>query len=152
MKYRKGDYLQIPRQIFRETKFINLSAGAKAMYFLLKEFEHQYSEKSCEGWFYKSDKDIGDLLNLSVGTVRKCKKELLDINIISARVSKPIDVTTGKKSEKGITEYKINDSFQGDQVQKTENNQTLKEDKGKVNKFQNFAQRKYDFNELEKAL
>ena len=105
MKYQTDDFIQIPRYIFRDINFLNLSAGAKAMYLILKELEHQYTNEN-NSIFFKSDAAISKMLNVSDKTVRKYKKELVNAGLIVKIVSK-IPNIDGSKSEQSITCYRI---------------------------------------------
>ena len=105
MKYQTDDFIQIPRYIFRDINFLNLSAGAKGMYLILKELEHQYTNED-NSIFFKSDAAISKMLNVSDKTVRKYKKELVNAGLIVKIVSK-IPNIDGSKSEQSITCYRI---------------------------------------------
>ena len=108
MKYQTDDFIQIPRYIFRDINFLSLSAGAKGMYLILKELEHQYTNED-HSIFFHSDAAISKMLNVSDKTVRKYKKELVNAGLIEKIVSK-IPNIDGSKSEQSITCYKIIDT------------------------------------------
>lgn len=108
-KYQTGNFLQINRAGFSNGKYANISVGAFAFYVWLKELEHCYTGgKNSHDFFYQTDKQIAEKMNVSTKSIERYRKELIDAKLIkfSRRHWK---YETGKRSEERIACYEIID-------------------------------------------
>ena len=105
MKYYKdGSFLQISRSLFTNGYFVELSSGAKELYLWLKELEHRYSNEN--GWFCRTDQQINEESNISISSIKRYRKELLESGLIVYRQSR-WESETGMKSKERISCYKV---------------------------------------------
>ncbi|PJI09951.1 MULTISPECIES: helix-turn-helix domain-containing protein [Clostridium] len=118
----------------------NLSNGAFRLYVLLKSY--CYAEKdNC----YPSQKTLADKLNRSIRTIQRYLKELVTKNIIRIRHRGSIsNVYTLLRKKIGNN---INNS-----VNKARNVYKSYKNTYKVDEFNNYNQRTYDYKDLEKKL
>lgn len=107
MKYNNTFYMQVSRAIFDE-QHSDLSLGAKSLFFLLNELEQRYCSKETD-YFYRSNEDLAQDLNISLGTLKKYKSELLNKAPDLVQSCKVFwkDKATGKRSKKHVTGYRI---------------------------------------------
>ncbi len=97
-------FVQLSREIFTE-KYSDLSRDAKWLYVVLNELEHRYTngENDC---FYRSNEDLALDAQMSLATVKKYKKELVNSGLIQHWIGHLI-MPDGKKSEKKFSYYRI---------------------------------------------
>jgi hypothetical protein len=105
-KYQQGHFIQIPRSLFSDERFLRLSDGAKWLFIFLKELEHRYTGEQ-EDFFFRSNDDLAEDLGWSRSKVIRTKQELINADIIQTWPMHWIDKETGKKSEKHVTAYRI---------------------------------------------
>jgi hypothetical protein len=105
-KYQDGHYLELPRQIFTNSTFLNLSDSAKWLYFVLKEDEHKFTG-SKEDFFFRSNEDLAKDCGWNIKKLERYKAELLKSGLITTWPMHWINKETGKKSEKHVTAYRI---------------------------------------------
>lgn len=109
-KYQRGDFLQIPRDGFRSGAYSGLSVGALAMLLWLKELEHRFTYSDDNKYFYQSDDNLADLMNVSERSIRRWRQELINAGLIEFDRLHFKDTKSGKLSAKRIACYKFNDS------------------------------------------
>lgn len=104
MKYKDGNFLQLDRKLFNDT-YSNLSINAKWLYVVLVELEHKFTGKK-EDFFFRSNEDLAKDSGMSLPTLKRAKKELMQTNLIEIWQTHYI-YQNKKKSEKHITAYRI---------------------------------------------
>lgn len=92
----------VRRDLFTE-KYSDLSRDAKWLYVVLNELEHRYTngENDC---FYRSNEDLALDAQMSLATVKKYKKELVNSGLIQHwidhvshyRIKKPLGTALPK--------------------------------------------------------
>lgn len=105
MKRKEGFYIQLSRNLFYDPGFQGLSVAAKWLYVVLCELEHKFGDQT--GIFYRTNRDLSKDTGLSLPTLKRAKKELLQAEVISAWQMRWIDNETGKKSEKHVTAFQL---------------------------------------------
>lgn len=108
MKRKQGNYLQLSRKLFNDEKYSQLSLTARWLYVVLNELEHKYTG-SKEDFFWRSNEDLAQDCGVSLPTLKRAKKELLETDLIQVWQMHWMDKKTGKKSEKKVTAYRIRD-------------------------------------------
>lgn len=105
MKYGNTFFLQLSREIF-DPKYKEVPIGAKWMYVYLNELEHKYSGRYPNDKFIHSDNQIAKELDISLNTVKKYKRKLIEYGLIETNMAhwKNKD---GKLSENHFTMYRI---------------------------------------------
>lgn len=98
-------YIELDRGIF-DPKHQNLPMGAKLLYVVLTELEHRYTSEE-KDYFYHSDKDIATLAKMSARSVCTFKKLLIKAELIQHGNYHWVNQTTGKKSEKKVSVYRV---------------------------------------------
>lgn len=98
-------YIELDRIIF-DPKYRDFPMGAKLLYVALTELEHRYTSEE-KDYFYHSDKDIATFANMSARSVCTFKKLLIKAGLIQHGNYHWINATTGKKSEKKVSVYRI---------------------------------------------
>lgn len=106
MKYQDGHYLELPRSIFADERFLRLSDSAKWLFFVLKEMEHRYTGES-EDFFFRSNADLAESCGWNIKKLERYKPEILKSGLVESWLMHWKDKNTGKKSEKHITAYRI---------------------------------------------
>lgn len=84
-KYQGGDYIQFPRQGFRDGRYSELSIGAFSMLVWLKELEHQYCN-SQNNSFFQTDEQLAEKMGISAKSIRRYRKELIAQGYIEYKV------------------------------------------------------------------
>jgi hypothetical protein len=106
MAKKKGNYfIQLKRELWHED-YENLSVNAKWLYVTLNELEHRYTGEKCD-FFFRSNEDLAKDVGMSLGTLKRSKKELLETDLIQHWLMHFVDKETGKKSKKKISAYRI---------------------------------------------
>lgn len=105
MKYNNDFYLQLSRHLF-DDKYINLSVSAKWLFVVLNELEQRYCSRD-KNYFYRTDSDLAEDSGLSLSTVKRAKKELIDAGLIKCNLSPFVSELTNKKSKMHVTVYEI---------------------------------------------
>lgn len=107
-KYKSGNYLQKSRAIYQGNPsiFQQLSPPAVKLFEWLHECEHRFTGKN-EDWFFRSNQQLAQDTNMSLRIINRAKKELRQKGLIETCNMHWIDRTTGKKSQKHITAYRI---------------------------------------------
>jgi len=108
-KYQAGHYLELPRAIFIDQRFIKLSDAGKWLYLVLKELEHRYTGKG-EDFFFRSNEDLARDCGWYTSKLVRIKPEVVNSGLVQTWQMHWIDKNTGKKSEKHVTAYRIRDS------------------------------------------
>ena len=105
MKHGNEFYLQLTRKLFTE-EYKNLSKNAKWLFIVLNELEQRYTGEK-EDFFFRSNEDLATDCHMSLPTLKRAKKELLETNLVTCWQIHFVNKDTGKKSEKRTTAYKI---------------------------------------------
>ena len=105
-KYQQGHFIQIPRSLFSDVRFIQLSDAGKWLFIVLKELEHRYTGKG-EDFFFRSNEDLSQDCNWSLRKVIRVKQELISSGLIQTWLTHWQDPVTGKKSEKHISAFRL---------------------------------------------
>ena len=103
MKYNNTDFIQLSRIIFAE-KYKSLSVNAKWLYCVLNELEHRYSRPE-DGLFYRTNEELASDAGMSLPTLKRAKKELVEAGLIN--IYKSHFISNGMKSKKYVTGYRI---------------------------------------------
>jgi hypothetical protein len=106
-KYQDGHFLQIPRSLFIDERFIQLSDAGKWLFLVLKELEHRYTSNG-ENFFFRSNIDLAADCGWSLRKLNRIKQELIISGLIQTWQTHWQDPETGKKSEKHISAYRVN--------------------------------------------
>ncbi len=104
MKHGNTFYLELSREIFTE-QYNYLSNGAKWLFVVLNELEQRYTGKNCD-FFYRTDAELAEDANISLATLKRCKKELRNSGLVQMWNGHFID-KDGKKSEEKFSCYRI---------------------------------------------
>jgi len=105
-KYQTGHYMELPRQIFSNQTFLNLSDSAKWLYLVLKEDEHRFTGKD-ETFFFRSNEDLAKDCGWKLTKLTRYKQELIKTDLIQTWQMHWLDKTTNKKSEKHVTAWRL---------------------------------------------
>ena len=105
-KYQNGHYLELPRQIFTNSAFLDLSDSAKWLYLVLKENEHRYTGQN-ENFFFRSNADLARDCGWKLTKLTRYKQELLKTDLLETWQMHWTDKETGKKSEKHVTAWRL---------------------------------------------
>lgn len=107
-KYNNRFFMQLSRYIFTD-EYKDLSQGAKWLYVVLNELEQRYTSGTVDGedFFYRSDADLAADAGFSESTLKRYKAELKQTDLVQVWRTRWVDKTTGKKSEKWVTAYRI---------------------------------------------
>lgn len=103
MKHGNQFYLQLSRKIFADTE---LHFYSKWIFTVLNELEQRYTGKK-EDFFFRADADLANDCGLSVKTIQRYKKPLVQSGYIKHWNMHFINTETGKKSEKKVSAYRI---------------------------------------------
>ena len=104
-KYKGSNFIQVDRGIF-DLSFKILSPTACKLYIWLCELEHRFCTSDKSDYFFRTDKQLSEDLDMSVSTIKRAKKELINLDYIRFGVVHWVD-KNGKKSEKKVTAYTI---------------------------------------------
>lgn len=105
MKHGNTYYLELGRSIFNEHAYDELPMYSRWIFTVMNELEQKYTGKK-EDYFFRSDEDLAKDCGLSIRTVQRYKKPLIDLKYIQHWNTHFID-KDGKKSEKKISAYRI---------------------------------------------
>lgn len=99
-----NDTVLIRRDLFTE-KYSDLSRDAKWLYVVLNELEHRYTNSEND-YFFRSNEDLAADAQMSLATLKRYKKELINSGLVECWKSHFI-LPDGKKSERMVTCYRI---------------------------------------------
>jgi hypothetical protein len=105
LKYGNSYYLQLTREIFNE-KYSGLSVTAKWLFVVLNELEQRYTGQN-EDFFFRTNEELAVDCGISLATLKRAKKELLETDLIESWKGHCRDPETGKFTEKQFTFYRI---------------------------------------------
>jgi hypothetical protein len=105
-KYQDGHYLELPRAIFTDDRFLNLSDAGKWLFLVLKELEHRYTGEN-EDFFYRSNEDLARDCGWTKSKLVRIKPEVVNSGLVQTWQMHWIDKNTGKKSEKHVTAFRM---------------------------------------------
>ncbi len=105
MKYGNEIFVQVPRCLWLEENK-KLSFHAKWLFTTLNELEHRYTNIDTD-YFFRSNELLAEDTGMSLSTVKRAKKELVELKFIQIWQMHWIDKKTGKKSEKKVTAYRL---------------------------------------------
>lgn len=105
-KYQDGHYLELPRSIYTNERFLQLSDSAKWLFLVLKELEHRFTG-SDRNYFYRINEELARDCGWSVKKLERVKPQLINSGLIETWQAHWMDPNTGKKSEKHVTAYRI---------------------------------------------
>lgn len=106
-KYQQGHYIELPRSLFTDKRFLELSDAGKWLFLVLKELEHRYTGMN-EDFFFRSNEDLAKDCGWRRTKLTRAKEELKNSGLIQIWQTHWLDQKTGKKSEKHITAYRLN--------------------------------------------
>ena len=105
-KYKGEFFLQVDRGVFN-SDYKCLTPTACKVYFMLCELEHRFCTGDGSDFFFRTNEDLAEDTGLNVSTVKKAKKELREKGYIATHLVHFRDVTTGTRSKKKETGYRI---------------------------------------------
>lgn len=105
-KYQDGHFLQLPRSLFNDERFTGLSDAAKWLFLVLKEDEHRFSGNG-EDFFYRSNEDLARDCGWTKSKLVRIKPEVVNSGLVQTWQMHWIEKSTGKKSEKHVTAFRI---------------------------------------------
>lgn len=105
MKYGNTYFLELTRELWTE-KYKDLSVNAKWLFVTLNECEQRFENQE-KHFFYRTDEDLAKDCGFSLPTLKRAKKELSQTDLVKIWRSPFLDLTTGKRSEKHVTCYRI---------------------------------------------
>ena len=105
MKHGNKFYLELSRELFTDT-YEDLHYISKWIFVGLNELEQRYVNKG-DTFFYRSDENLAKDCGISVASVRRYKKILIDRQFIQHWNMHWIDPITKKKSERKVSAYRI---------------------------------------------
>ena len=102
-----GDFIKVPREIFREDNR-QLSIYAKLLYVFLHELDARYTGAKKVDYFFRSNEELASDLNISVSSIKRAKQELKDANLINTGyIHWWQDEKQTKMSKKKVTSYTV---------------------------------------------
>ncbi len=105
-KYQDGHFLQIPRSLFIDERFIQLSDAGKWLFLVLKELEHRYTGEN-EDFFFRSNEDLARDCGWNIKKLERVKPQVINSGLVATWLMHWVNTETGKKSEKHITAYRM---------------------------------------------
>jgi hypothetical protein len=105
MKHGNTFYLELSREIFT-SNYSHLSQNAKWLFVVLNELEQRFTGDDTD-FFFRSNEDLAVDAGMSLATLKRTKKELLETDLVHNWNMHWIDTKTKKKSEKKVSAYKI---------------------------------------------
>ena len=105
-KYQQGHFIQVPRSLFSDERFMQLSDSSKWLFIVLKELEHRYTGQG-EDFFFRSNEDLAADCGWSLRKFNRIKQELITSGLIQTWYTHWQNSETGKKSEKHISAYRL---------------------------------------------
>lgn len=106
MKKPKEYFLMVSRSLYADGTFKKLSPTAIKLLFMLKELEQAYGHGE-NTRLYRSNDQLADDTGMSVATVKKAKKELVDAQLMTI-TQNHFSAGDGKRSRKHISTYHLN--------------------------------------------
>lgn len=106
MKYQEGFYLEFPRSLFKDERYLSLSDQAKWLFLVLKENEHRFTSKGKHS-FFRSNTDLARDCGWNVKKLERYKKEVASTGLISYKTTKEGNKKTDPDDKKSITIYKV---------------------------------------------
>lgn len=105
MKNGNSFFLQLTRKLFTD-EYKGLSIRAKWLFVVLNELEQRYTGER-EDFFFRSNEDLATDADMSLPTLKRAKKELIDTNLVKSWQIHFVNKETGKRSEKKVSAYRI---------------------------------------------
>ena len=105
MKHGNTFYLQLSREIFTN-KYSGLSQNAKWLFVVLNELEQRFAGKN-EDFFFRSNNDLAEDAGMSLPTLKRAKKELLQTDLLECWKMHFKNKETGRLFEKHISGFRI---------------------------------------------
>jgi len=106
MKHGNTYYLELGRDIFNEFDYEKMPMYSRWIFTVMNELEQKYTGKK-EDYFFRSDEDLAKDCGLSIATIKRYKKPLIEHGYIKHWNTHFINNETKKKSEKKISAYRI---------------------------------------------
>jgi len=106
MKYGNKYYIELSRETFNNFTYKELPMYSRWIFTVLNELEHRYTGKK-EDFFFRADTDLSEDCGISIATIKRYKKPLVDKGLVQHWNMHYIDKETGRKSEKKISAYRI---------------------------------------------
>lgn len=106
MKYNNSHFMQVSRKLF-EYSFEELPHYSRYIFFVMNELEHKYTGDRGQQYFYRSNKELALDCGLSVKTIQRYKKYLIDLKLIKHWKMHFFDEETKKYSEHRVSAYQI---------------------------------------------
>jgi hypothetical protein len=101
------NFIKLPRKIFSK-EYGDLSVYAKWLYVFLHELDTRYTGTKKVDYFFRSDQELAQDLNISLSSVKRAKRELIERGLIkTGRVHWWADESHTKKSKKKVTSYHL---------------------------------------------
>lgn len=104
-KYQSGYFIQLPRSLFKNERFMGLSDSAKWLFMVLKEDEHRYTGEG-ENFFYRSNVDLAEDCGWNIKKLERIKPEVLSSGLVETWMMHWTK-ENGKLSETHVTAYRI---------------------------------------------
>jgi Mn-dependent DtxR family transcriptional regulator len=98
--------MELSRLPFHTEPYKSLSNNAKLLFVILNELEQRYSIEGTD-YFYHSNEQLAEELNVTLKTFKKAKAELLKTDLVKTWQMPFQNKETGKKSAKHVTVWKI---------------------------------------------
>ncbi|HEY5586726.1 MAG TPA: hypothetical protein VIK78_19830 [Ruminiclostridium sp.] len=106
MKHGNSNFMELSRLLFTEP-YNKLSQNAKWLFVTLNELEQRYTGTKEEDYFFRSNEDLSKDSGLSLPTLKRAKKELLQSDLVYSWQMHFNEVDTNKKSKLKVTAYRI---------------------------------------------
>ena len=106
MKHGNIYYLELSRTLFNSHTFEELPMYSRWIFVVMNELEQRYTGKN-ETYFFRSDEDLAKDCGLSVATIKRYKKPLIQLKYIQHWNMHFKNTETGKLSEKKVCAYRI---------------------------------------------
>lgn len=104
-KYKERYFLQVDRGVFN-SDYKCLTPTACKVYFMLCELEHRFCTDDTD-YFFRTNEDLTEDTGLSLATVKKAKKELVEKKYVKTFPIHFQAVATKTRSKKKVTAYRI---------------------------------------------
>ncbi len=106
-KRTKGNFIKLPREIFNE-EYNHLSVYAKLLYVFLHELDARYTGTKTIDYFFRSNEELANDLNISISSVKRAKEELKREQLISTGYTHWwLDEEHTKKSKRKVTSFTV---------------------------------------------
>ena len=106
MKHGNNYYIQLGRDVFNEYDYQELPMYSRWIFTVLNELEHKYTGKN-EDFFFRSNELLAEDCGLSIKTIKRYKKYLIDLGFIESWHMHFRNTESGKLSEKKVCAYRI---------------------------------------------